>query len=113
LSARSASTESRSDSKKLRRDNGKLRLSVARSAQGQELTKCREIRTVKRKECVERFLLKKSLSLNFVKDSKFARSASESSSGEIATKNQQKGRDLLKVVGEHFSDCGDRALDKE
>jgi hypothetical protein len=77
LSARCASTESRFDSEKLRRDNKKLRPSVARSAQGQESTKCREIRTVKRKECVVRFLLKKSLSLNFVKDSRIARSASE------------------------------------
>jgi hypothetical protein len=32
---------------------------------------------VKHKECVVRFLLKKSLSPNFVKDSRIARSASE------------------------------------
>jgi hypothetical protein len=77
LSARCASTESRFDSEKLRRDNEKLRPNVARSAQGQGSTKCREIRTVKHKECVVRFLLKKYLSPNFVKDSRIARSVSE------------------------------------
>jgi hypothetical protein len=41
LSARCALTESRFDSGKLRRDNGNFRLSGARSAQGQESTKCR------------------------------------------------------------------------
>ena len=57
MSARSVSTESRFDSRKLRMDNGKLRPSVARSAEGEESTKCREIEIVKRKECVEKFIL--------------------------------------------------------
>jgi uncharacterized protein YacL (UPF0231 family) len=35
------------------------------------------MRTVKHKECIVRFLLKKSLSPNFVKDSRITRSASE------------------------------------
>jgi hypothetical protein len=75
LSARCASTESIFDLEKLRRDNRKLRPSVLRSAQGQDSTKCREIKTVKHKECIVRFILKKYLSLNFVKDSRITRSA--------------------------------------
>jgi hypothetical protein len=77
LPARCASKESRFDLEKLKRDNEKLRLSVAKSAQGQESTKYREIRAVKHKECVVRFRLKKYLSLNFVKDSRVAKSASK------------------------------------
>jgi hypothetical protein len=53
---------------------------------------------MKRKECVNRFLSRKSLSPNFVRDSKFARSASESSLGETTTKNQKRGGSLLRVA---------------
>jgi hypothetical protein len=77
LSTRCASTEFRFDSEKLKRDNRNIRPNVVRIAQGQGLTKCREIKTTKHKECVVRFLLKKSLSPNFVKDSRITRSASE------------------------------------
>jgi hypothetical protein len=44
------------DSENLRRDNRKLGLNVERSARGQESTKCQNIKTVKRKECIEKFL---------------------------------------------------------
>jgi hypothetical protein len=57
-------------------------MNVTRSAQGQGSTKYREIKTVKCKECIVRFLLKKSLILNFVKDSRMARSASEAKLGK-------------------------------
>jgi hypothetical protein len=44
-----------------------------------------ENETVKRKECVEKFLLNKSLSSNFIRDSVFGRSVSKSSLGETTT----------------------------
>jgi hypothetical protein len=55
-------------------------------------------RTAMRKECVEKFLLKKSLGPNFVRDFEFARRVSESISGEIETHNQKEGRNMLKFM---------------
>jgi hypothetical protein len=75
---------------------GSLDQVLQRSAHGQESTKCREWDCEAQGVCRD-ILLKESLSPNFVRDSEFARSASESISGETMTKNQQEGRNMLKV----------------